>query len=405
MATIAGVEQVYRNRPEIRSAKPTEMRSIGPVQQEIEVGVGVRPIPPSRQLNQPAIPMPPAENFSYSKDPNIIPPIKTEGQIAFDPKQVYEPDIQPFIEVTPSNIGDILSKRRISDATIQTTRTPQMSADIPPVPGRHLEGQVGRAEPTKLPDRDMAEYTRDLQTRGVLNKQGFTNEGYRPTSPSDAPPTLLPSMEGQLATRGFNPKVSPTRAKELLYELESTPTQTPQTQAEITSLRQQLATPGAEPIVTVSQAQDLKQGIYADLGDRAYGERKGAQVEALKAVGHGAMDEVARVFPDVGPINEYTGRAMAVMPDLMRAAIKSGVGSAWVPLFPSISTTTLLEVRNLLKAPQTRARIALWLDKKPVPKDPGLLRRAVEGIPKEKLTLIGARVDEYLQEATKRQVE
>ena len=55
--------------------------------------------------------------------------------------------------------------------------------------------------------------------------------------------------------------------------------------------------------IPVQLAQDVKQGTYRVLGDKAYGEQKGAGAEAQKALARGLKEGVAEAVPSVGPMN------------------------------------------------------------------------------------------------------
>lgn len=55
--------------------------------------------------------------------------------------------------------------------------------------------------------------------------------------------------------------------------------------------------------VPVQVAQDLKQGTYRALGSKAYGEVKGADMEAQKALARGLKEGIADAVPSVGPLN------------------------------------------------------------------------------------------------------
>src|SRR5262249_13837387 len=51
------------------------------------------------------------------------------------------------------------------------------------------------------------------------------------------------------------------------------------------------------------KAQLIKQGTYRALGDKAYGELKGASIEAQKALARGLKDELAEQFPELKSLN------------------------------------------------------------------------------------------------------
>lgn len=53
----------------------------------------------------------------------------------------------------------------------------------------------------------------------------------------------------------------------------------------------------------VQVAQELKQGTYRALGNKAYGELKGAEIEAQKAIARGLKDEIATAVPAVRALN------------------------------------------------------------------------------------------------------
>lgn len=57
--------------------------------------------------------------------------------------------------------------------------------------------------------------------------------------------------------------------------------------------------------VPVQLAQELKQGTYARLGDKAYsGELKSAEAESGKALARGWREQIEKVVPEVAPINK-----------------------------------------------------------------------------------------------------
>lgn len=60
----------------------------------------------------------------------------------------------------------------------------------------------------------------------------------------------------------------------------------------------------------VQLAQEVKQGTYRALGNKAYGELKGADVEAQKHLARGLKDEIAAAVPEVRALN---GREAALL--------------------------------------------------------------------------------------------
>jgi hypothetical protein len=55
--------------------------------------------------------------------------------------------------------------------------------------------------------------------------------------------------------------------------------------------------------IPVKLAQELKQGTYKALKDKAYGELKSADIEAQKALAFGLKEEIAKAIPEVQPLN------------------------------------------------------------------------------------------------------
>lgn len=60
----------------------------------------------------------------------------------------------------------------------------------------------------------------------------------------------------------------------------------------------------------VQTAQAMKQGTYQALGDKSYGELKGAEIEAQKHLARGLKDEIAAAVPEVGPLNAQESKML-----------------------------------------------------------------------------------------------
>ena len=60
----------------------------------------------------------------------------------------------------------------------------------------------------------------------------------------------------------------------------------------------------------VALAQRLKQGTYKSLGSKAYGELKGAEIEAQKALARGLKDEIVRAEPKLAGLNAAESRLL-----------------------------------------------------------------------------------------------
>ena len=84
----------------------------------------------------------------------------------------------------------------------------------------------------------------------------------------------------------------------------------------------QVAPQGAGPSpgsITAEQAQAMKTGTYRALGDKSYGEIKGANIEAQKALARGLKDEIATQFPEISQLNAQDSKLLDLQPVLEKA--------------------------------------------------------------------------------------
>lgn len=63
----------------------------------------------------------------------------------------------------------------------------------------------------------------------------------------------------------------------------------------------------------VQMAQKMKQGTYKDLGEKAYGEMKGADIEAQKTLARGLKDEIAQAVPGVAGLNAEESKLLGAL--------------------------------------------------------------------------------------------
>ena len=91
--------------------------------------------------------------------------------------------------------------------------------------------------------------------------------------------------------------------------------------------------------IPVQQAQEMKQGTYRSLKDKAYGELKGADIEAQKALARGLKEKIAQAVPDVRALNAEESKMLNALPmverALMRDANKNLVGLGWITTDPA----------------------------------------------------------------------
>lgn len=63
----------------------------------------------------------------------------------------------------------------------------------------------------------------------------------------------------------------------------------------------------------IQTAQQMKQGTYRALGDKAYGELKGADIEAQKTLARGLKEEIASAAPEVRPLNAEESKLITAL--------------------------------------------------------------------------------------------
>ena len=89
----------------------------------------------------------------------------------------------------------------------------------------------------------------------------------------------------------------------------------------------------------VQLAQQLKTGTYRALGSKAYGELKGAEMEAQKTLARGLKEEIAKAVPGVGMLNkaesELLNAETLASARVLMDANKNPVGLGWITLNPA----------------------------------------------------------------------
>jgi hypothetical protein len=78
------------------------------------------------------------------------------------------------------------------------------------------------------------------------------------------------------------------------------------------------------PRVRANTARELTQGTYRNLGDKAYGELKGAATEAQKAAARGGRAILNEALPQVEPLNNEIARRIDLGQVLDEAVLRSG---------------------------------------------------------------------------------
>lgn len=131
--------------------------------------------------------------------------------------------------------------------------------------------------------------------------------------------------------------------------------------------------------IPAAQAQAMKQGTYRALGDKAYGELKGASIEAQKSLARGLKEELAAQFPELKNLNAADSRLLDLQPVLERAVNRIGnhqligIGTPIAAGAVKAVTTSgkLGAVAGIMKAvldnPNIKSRLAIALNKSGVP--------------------------------------
>jgi hypothetical protein len=91
--------------------------------------------------------------------------------------------------------------------------------------------------------------------------------------------------------------------------------------------------------VPVQLAQEMKQATYKSLGDKAYGEMKGADITAQKALARGLKDQIAKAVPEVRQLNAEDSKLLTTLPLVERRVLmdanKNPFGLGWLTTSPT----------------------------------------------------------------------
>ncbi len=130
--------------------------------------------------------------------------------------------------------------------------------------------------------------------------------------------------------------------------------------------------PGSLP---ADEAQAMKQGTYQALGSKAYGEVKGASIEAQKALARGLKDEIATQFPEINDLNAAESKLFDLQPVLERAVNRTGnhqligigtpIAGAAAKAVTGSGTVGVVAgtLKGVLDNPMVKSRLAIALSK------------------------------------------
>ena len=106
--------------------------------------------------------------------------------------------------------------------------------------------------------------------------------------------------------------------------------------------------------MSVQEAQALKQGTYKQLGDKAYGEMKSADIEAQKGLARGLKEQIAAKVPDIAGLNAQESDMLNALSVIERrtliAANKNPVGLSWLARNPKAAAAFMADRSELFKS-------------------------------------------------------
>jgi hypothetical protein len=106
--------------------------------------------------------------------------------------------------------------------------------------------------------------------------------------------------------------------------------------------------------MSVQRAQELKQGTYSAIGDRAYGETRGAALEAEKALARGLKEGIEAAHPQVRDMNRLEGDLIKAREVIARrvatAANRDMAGIGWITSNPKTFIAFLLDRSPAVKS-------------------------------------------------------
>ena len=111
--------------------------------------------------------------------------------------------------------------------------------------------------------------------------------------------------------------------------------------------------------IPVQVAQEMKQATYRALGSKSYGELKGAETEAQKAIARGLKDEIAKAVPDISKLNAKDSELLNALNVTERRVMvslnKNPGGLAWLARNPQAWAAFMADKSELFKSLLARA--------------------------------------------------
>jgi hypothetical protein len=127
--------------------------------------------------------------------------------------------------------------------------------------------------------------------------------------------------------------------------------------------------------IPADQAQAMKQGTYAQLKGKAYGELKSASIEAQKALARGLKEELEGAFPELHNLNAQLSKAYDLQPVLEKAIQREAnhqIGGIGTPIVAAgtkavtnsnAAATAAAVIKAVVDNPVVKSRLAIALNK------------------------------------------
>lgn len=106
--------------------------------------------------------------------------------------------------------------------------------------------------------------------------------------------------------------------------------------------------------IPVKLAQEMKQATYKSLGEKSYGELKGADTEAQKTLARGLKEEIATAVPGIGDLNKAESALLNALNVTERRALldanKNPGGLVWLAKNPEAAIGFMADKSALFKS-------------------------------------------------------
>lgn len=131
--------------------------------------------------------------------------------------------------------------------------------------------------------------------------------------------------------------------------------------------------------IPAETAQAMKTGTYRALGNKAYGELKGASIEAQKALARGLKEEIASQFPELASLNKREGALIDLQDVLERSVARIGnhqIMGIGTPIAAGAATAVTGSnkvgaavglIKAVLDNPYVKSKLAIALSRAGVP--------------------------------------